>query len=71
MQIERLGMTTISVPRPPPNGGQRWWKETALADPRVREYIDERLARPDTLPGRFDELFPHWDALAGDDMEEG
>jgi len=52
-------------------GGQRWWEETALADPRVREYIDERLARPDTLPGRFDELFPHWDALAGDDMEEG
>ena len=52
-------------------GGQRWWKETAVAAPQVREYIEWRLAHPETLPGRFDQLFPHWSALAEENSEAG
>ena len=46
------------------DGGHRWWKDTSFAAPELRAYIDERLAQPNTLPGRFDQLVPHWDALA-------
>ena len=45
-------------------GGEKWWRDTIFPAPRVREYIDQRLADPATLPGRFDLLVPHWYALA-------
>ncbi len=53
------------------DGGQRWWKVTTFAAPELRAYIDERLAQPGTLPGRFDQLVPHWDALAEREPESG
>ena len=53
------------------NGGQRWWKDTTLAAPGLRAYIDERLAQPGTLPGQFDQSVPHWDALAEREPESG
>ena len=46
------------------SGGAKWWKETAFAAPRVREYIEQRFAHPGTLPPGFDQLVPHWAALA-------
>ena len=45
-------------------GGAKWWRETVFAAPRVREYIEQRLAHPETLPGPFDQVVPHWSALA-------
>jgi len=52
-------------------GGQRWWKETTVAPPQVREYIEWRLAHPETLPGRMDQLMPHWFAMAEENSEVG
>ncbi len=53
------------------NGGQRWWRDTTFATPGLRAYIDERIARPATLPGQFDQLLPHWAALAERGPESG
>ncbi len=53
------------------DGGQRWWKDTKFAAPGLRAYIDERIARPATLPGQFDQLVPHWAALAERGPESG
>ena len=52
----------ISVLSP---GGSRWWNETALATPEVREYIERRLAAGDAgLP--IDEALPYWMSMADD-----
>ena len=53
------------------DGGRRWWKDTTFAAPELRAYIDERLAQPATLPSRFDQLVPHWAALAERDPTSG
>ena len=52
-------------------GGKKWWRDTIFPAPRVREYIEQRLAHPATLPGRFDQLVPHWYALADPPSEPG
>jgi len=50
----------ISVLSP---GGRRWWDETSVVQPDVREYIERRLADGDTGMPPIDEAFPYWMAM--------
>jgi hypothetical protein len=45
-------------------GGQEWFKQTPMAVPEVKRYIEERFARPESLPPNAGEALPHWMALA-------
>ena len=45
-------------------GGGRWWKETSMASPEVRTYVDQRLAKGDS--GTIEEVLPHLMALANE-----
>jgi hypothetical protein len=51
----------ICIPTP---GGSNWWRDTAMAAPVVREYIDLRTKDASGLPGNFKDVVPHWYALA-------
>jgi hypothetical protein len=47
-------------------GGSRWWKDTIMASPEVRTYIERRLTKGDAGMASVDELLPHWMAMAND-----
>jgi hypothetical protein len=47
----------------PMPGGAAWWKETGMATPRVRKYLDLRVEGAAATPG-FDSAVPWWYALA-------
>jgi hypothetical protein len=51
----------ICIPTP---GGGKWWKETGMVPPIVRDYINQRLVDSERLPGSFADVLPHWYALA-------
>lgn len=40
-------------------GGGRWWRDTALAKPVVREYIDGRLSAGDAHLPAIQDAMPH------------
>ena len=50
----------ISVLSP---GGRRWWAETSIVQPDVREYIERRLADGDAGMPPINEAFPYWMAM--------
>ena len=51
----------LCIPTP---GGGRWWEETAMVAPLVRDYINHRRLDSEHLPGSFADVLPHWYALA-------
>jgi hypothetical protein len=44
-------------------GGRRWWDETSIVHPAVRQYIDQRVAEEGAGMKPIDEAFPYWMAM--------
>ena len=45
-------------------GWRQWWKQTGMAAPEVRNYLNQRLSDVDRLPPPVEKFTPHWARLA-------